>query len=107
MMGLAKTGAYGSNKEAIRGLTRIAAHEWGSFGITINVLNPSMWTETFRLYRKQFPDSAQKLMDAIPLGDLGDPELHCGSLCVFLASPEGKYMTGMTFDLDGGASMRT
>lgn len=106
ILGLVKTGAYGSNKEAIRGLTRIAAHEWAPFGITVNVLNPAMLTETFRLYREQFPDNAQKLIDAIPLGDLGDPELHCGSLCVFLATPEGKYMTGMTFDIDGGGSMR-
>jgi NAD(P)-dependent dehydrogenase (short-subunit alcohol dehydrogenase family) len=106
MQGLVRTGAYGSNKEAIRGLTRIAAREWSPFGITVNVLNPAMLTETFKLYREQFPDNAQKLIDAIPLGVLGDPELHCGGLCVFLASPEGKYMTGMTFDLDGGATMR-
>jgi NAD(P)-dependent dehydrogenase (short-subunit alcohol dehydrogenase family) len=104
--GMEGFGAYGSNKEAIRGLTRIAAHEWSPFGITVNVLNPTMWTEAARHYQKQSPDGFQKMLDAIPLGDLGDPELHCGSLGVFLATPEGKYMTGMTFDLDGGASMR-
>jgi NAD(P)-dependent dehydrogenase (short-subunit alcohol dehydrogenase family) len=106
IQGLAKYGAYGSNKEAIRGLTRIAAHEWSPFGITVNVLNPAMWTGATRLLQKQFPDSFQKIRDAIPLGDLGNPELHCGSLGVFLATPEGKYMTGMTFELDGGMSMR-
>ena len=106
ILGMAQTGAYGSNKEAIRGLTRIAAHEWASFGITVNVLNPAMWTAASRDFQKQSPEYFQKMLDAIPLGDCGDPELHCGSLGVFLASPEGKYMTGMTFDLDGGWSMR-
>lgn len=106
ILGMAKTGAYGSNKEAIRGLSRIAAHEWASFGITVNVFNPAMWTAASRDFQKQSPDYFQAMLDAIPLGDCGDPELHCGSLGVFLASPEGKYMTGMTFDLDGGWSMR-
>ena len=106
ILGQAKCGAYGSNKEAIRGLSRIAAHEWSPFGITVNVLNPAMLTEAARLYQEQFPDSFQRLRGTIPLGDYGDPELHCGNLGVYLASPEGKYMTGMTFDLDGGASIR-
>lgn len=106
IQGMAKYGAYGSNKEAIRSLTRTAAHEWGRFGITANVLNPAMWTEEIVSLQKQYPESIQKIIDAVPLGDLGDPELHCGSLGVFLATPEGKYMTGMTFDLNGGANMR-
>jgi NAD(P)-dependent dehydrogenase (short-subunit alcohol dehydrogenase family) len=107
IMGMTKLGAYGSNKEAIRGLTRTAAHEWAPFGITVNVLNPTMQTESSTFLQKQSPDYFQKfILGAIPLGDLGDPELHCGSLSVFLAAPEGKYMTGMTFDLDGGMSMR-
>ena len=106
ILGAAKFGAYGSNKEAIRSLTRTAAREWGPFGITVNVLNPAMLTEATAHLMEQFPESFQKLIDSIPLGGFGDPELHSGGLGVFLATPEGKYMTGMTFDLDGGVSMR-
>jgi NAD(P)-dependent dehydrogenase (short-subunit alcohol dehydrogenase family) len=106
ILGTAKFGAYGSNKEAIRSLTRIAAREWGPFGITVNSLSPAMLTEAAAHFQEQSPESFQKVLDAIPLGEFGDPELHSGGLGVFLATPEGKYMTGMTFDLDGGASMR-
>ncbi len=36
MFGIAGQLAYGSNKEALRGLTKIAAKEWGQYGITVN-----------------------------------------------------------------------
>src|SRR5262249_15213507 len=36
-MGVPLNGAYGSNKEAVRGLSRTAAREWGAFGITVNI----------------------------------------------------------------------
>ena len=40
MFGYAGNLAYGSNKEAIRGLTKIAAKEWGQHGITVNCVLP-------------------------------------------------------------------
>ena len=32
--------SYAATKEAIRGMTRVAAREWGSHGITVNVIAP-------------------------------------------------------------------
>ena len=40
MFGIAGQLAYGSNKEALRGLTKIAAKEWGQYGICVNVVLP-------------------------------------------------------------------
>jgi hypothetical protein len=37
---------------------------------------------------------------------MGDAELNIGGLCLFLARPEGKYMTGSTFDVESDASIR-
>ena len=42
----------------------------------------------------------------IPLGRLGDPEKDAGSLAVFLASEGAHYLTGETFNIDGGRCMR-
>lgn len=40
MFGIAGQLAYGSNKEALRGLTKIAAKEWGQYGICVNIVLP-------------------------------------------------------------------
>jgi 2-hydroxycyclohexanecarboxyl-CoA dehydrogenase len=39
--GRAGLAGYAATKEAIRGLSRVAAREWGEFGITVNVICPS------------------------------------------------------------------
>lgn len=103
---LALHGAYGSNKEAIRGLSRIAAREWGPFGITVNVINPYVASAESARYEAAHPDIIAKILSQTPLGRMGDAELNVGGLCIFLSKPEGKYMTGSTFDVEGGASIR-
>ena len=35
-----------------------------------------------------------------------DGELHVGGTCLFLGSPEAKFITGRTFDVDGGQNLR-
>lgn len=99
-------GAYGSNKEAIRGLTRTAANEWGQYGITANCIIPTVMTEDAEVWAKTDPDTYQRALQIIPLHRFGDPELNCGGLGDFLAAPAGKYMTGMSFLVDGGFWMR-
>jgi NAD(P)-dependent dehydrogenase (short-subunit alcohol dehydrogenase family) len=98
--------AYGSNKEAWRALSRIAAKEWGRFGITVNMINPLVATAESARQEREHPDIIAKVLAAMPLGRWGDAELNVGGLCVFLAKPEGKYMTGQTFNVDGGADIR-
>ncbi|GAA1589835.1 SDR family oxidoreductase [Actinoplanes couchii] len=105
-MSVARTSAYGSNKEAIRGLSRIAAREWGQYGITVNVINPFVHSEESIRFEKEKPEILADVLKVTPLGRIGDAELNVGGLCVFLAKTEGKYMTGSTFDVEGGASMR-
>ena len=45
MFGIAGQLAYGSNKEALRGLTKIAAKEWGQYGICVNIVLPGVGRE--------------------------------------------------------------
>jgi NAD(P)-dependent dehydrogenase (short-subunit alcohol dehydrogenase family) len=99
-------GAYGPNKEAIRGLTRIAAKEWGADKITVNVINPFVASAESELYEQKFPEVFAEILKGVTLGRLGDAELNVGSLCVYLVTEGGKYMTGATFDVDGGAFIR-
>ena len=41
-------------------------------------------------------------MATIPLGRWGDPEADIGRAVVYLASPDGSYVTGTTLMVDGG-----
>ncbi|MDF3309677.1 SDR family oxidoreductase [Rhodococcus sp. T2V] len=99
-------GAYGPNKEAIRGITRIAAKEWGKDKITVNTINPYVASAESERYEREFPEVIAEIMKGIALGRIGDAETNVGSLCVYLATEGGKYMTGASFDVDGGAFIR-
>jgi NAD(P)-dependent dehydrogenase (short-subunit alcohol dehydrogenase family) len=98
--------AYGSNKEAIRSATRIAAREWGPFGITVNAISPLVLTAEMERWQEVHPEELEAVVNAVPLRRVGDSELHVGSLSVYLATEGGHYMTGSTFDVEGGAFLR-
>ena len=103
--GMAGISAYNSNKEAIRGLTRTAANEWGQYGITVNAISPALETDAFRNWRAARPEFVQELINRIPMRRLGEPERDGGPLAVFLASPGSDYITGSTIMLEGGMHM--
>jgi len=99
------TAAYNATKEAIRALSRTAAREWGKYKINVNVINPAVVTDAMLGYLNAHPEQAQAMLGQVPLRRWGDPVKDAGGLAVFLASSDGDYLTGMTFQLDGGGSM--
>jgi NAD(P)-dependent dehydrogenase (short-subunit alcohol dehydrogenase family) len=99
------TAAYNATKEAIRALSRTAAREWGKYKINVNVINPAVMTGALTGYLGAHPDQAEPLLAQIPLHRWGDPVKDAGGLAIFLASSDADYLTGMTFQLDGGGSM--
>ena len=92
--GMAGLGSYAAAKEAIRGLTKVAAVEWGRDNITVNAICPVAATDPARL--------GEGVEAVIPMGRVGDPETDIGPVVVFLAGP-GHYITGRTLQVDGGA----
>jgi NAD(P)-dependent dehydrogenase (short-subunit alcohol dehydrogenase family) len=99
-------GPYGASKEAIRGLTRIAAQEWGRHGIIVNCVCPAS-----AAHRLPPEDSVRKAgFDAMyanhPLGHDGDAEADIAPVVSFLLSEECRYLTGETLMVDGGGYMR-
>lgn len=97
--------AYASAKEAIRGLTRVAANEHGRDGITINLISPIANSEGVQAWAKAQPEMYEGMLKGIPAGRLGDPEDDIGRVAVFLASEDSKYITGQTIMVDGGSIM--
>ena len=92
---------YNMAKEAIRGLTRTAAREWGDKRITVNALMPVALTESFQRALDQ--GLAQVTPSPIPrMGDLDDDIVP---VALFLVSPEARYVTGYSYFADGGLKM--
>ncbi len=98
--------AYAAAKEGIRGLSRVAANEWSRDGINVNVICPLAWTAQLEQFQKAYPDAFEKNVHTPPMGHFGDPEEDIGRVCVQLAHPDFKYMTGETLTLEGGLGLR-
>lgn len=98
--------AYAAAKEGIRGLSRVAATEWAKDGINVNVICPLAWTAQLEQFKLNFPDAFDKNVHTPPAGHFGDAEKEIGRVCVQLANPDFKYMTGETLTLEGGLGQR-
>ena len=98
--------AYAAAKEGVRGLTRVAATEWGKDGVNVNIICPLAWTAQLENFEKAYPDAFKQNVKMPPAGHYGDAELEIGRVCVQLASPDFKYMSGETITLEGGMGQR-
>jgi NAD(P)-dependent dehydrogenase (short-subunit alcohol dehydrogenase family) len=98
--------AYAAAKEGIRGLTRVAATEWARDGITANVICPLAWTAQLENFQKAYPEAFEKNVHMPPAGHFGNVETEIGRVCVQLANPDFKYLTGETLTLEGGMGLR-
>ncbi len=97
--------SYGPVKEAVRAITRIAAREWGSFGVRVNNICPFAQSDQFDEWAAINPDQAAMALGSASLGRIGDCELDIGRAAVFLASEDAGYITGHSLMVDGGQGM--
>lgn len=98
--------SYAAAKEGIRGMSRVAAAEWGPDGVRVNVVCPLAMTESLAEWKEEYPDLFAKTIQGIPLGRFADPKNDIGKVCVFLASDDASYVTGETVTLQGGSGLR-
>ena len=99
-------GSYAAAKEGIRGLTRVAANEWGADGVNVNVVCPLAWTAQLENFEASYPDAFQANVRMPPAGHYGDVEREIGRVVVQLCGPDFKYMSGETVTLEGGMGLR-
>ncbi len=98
--------SYAAAKEGIRGMSRVAAAEWGPDGVRVNVVCPLAMTESLLEWKENYPELYAKTIQGIPLGHFADPKEDIGKVCVFLASDDASYVTGETITLQGGSGLR-
>jgi NAD(P)-dependent dehydrogenase (short-subunit alcohol dehydrogenase family) len=104
--GAAGYGPYVASKEAIRGLTRVAAREWGTHGIVVNCVCPV--SVAHRTPPTDDPKRAEIFAATFasqPIARDGDAEDDIAPIVTFLLSDACRYMTGQTLMADGGAIM--
>ncbi|MEK3935140.1 SDR family oxidoreductase [Sporosarcina sp. FSL W7-1349] len=105
MVGLSRQASYAAAKEAIRGMSRVAANEWGRYGITVNLLSPIANSPGVERMEEEQPNAYKKMVSLVPLKRMGDCEKDIGRSVVFLASDDADYITGQTIMVDGGTIM--
>ena len=92
--------AYAASKAGVVALSRIAAMELGSYGITVNSICPGyVLTEMGATTRSADEVAAWTALS--PLGRLGTPADLAG-VVAFLASDDGSYITGQALNVTGG-----
>lgn len=102
-IGGAGEGAYPMSKAAVVALTRVAALEWGRYGITANSVCPGyVLTEMGAATRT--PAMVEAWSALSPLGRLGQPD-DVASVVLFLASSDADYLTGQALNVTGGMVM--
>ena len=102
-MGNAGQANYAASKAGLIGFTKSIAKELGSRAITCNAIAPGFISTDMTA---ELGDEAKTaLLEQIPMGSLGEAE-DVASLALFLASPGARYITGQTFNVDGGLVMQ-
>lgn len=53
--------SYAAAKEGIRGLSRVAANEWGEYDINVNVVLPLVMTDKLAQWGKENPEMSRRI----------------------------------------------
>ena len=93
---------YASSKAGVIGLTKAAARELASRGITVNAIAPGfIETEMTDVLSDAVKEAS---IAQIPLGKFGKPE-DIAKTAAFLASDAAGYITGQVIQVDGGMAI--
>jgi NAD(P)-dependent dehydrogenase (short-subunit alcohol dehydrogenase family) len=97
-------GAYAISKAADIQLARNLALEWGKQGIRVNCIAPGLVKTGFARALWEDPDTLSRSIVSSPLNMIGEPEDIAGA-ALLLASKAGRFITGTTIVVDGGATI--
>jgi 3-oxoacyl-[acyl-carrier protein] reductase len=91
---------YSAAKAGVIGFTKTVAKELSSRGITVNAVAPGFIATDMTHDLK-----VEGILQFIPLGRYGEPDEVAGMIRFLAADPAAAYITGQTFNVDGGMVM--
>jgi 3-oxoacyl-[acyl-carrier protein] reductase len=98
---------YNGSKGAVNLLSRSMAVELAADRIRVNCVAPVIGAtallESF-MGMPDTPENRQKFIATIPLGRLSEPA-DVAAACLFLASDEARFLTGVVLEVDGGRTI--
>jgi NAD(P)-dependent dehydrogenase (short-subunit alcohol dehydrogenase family) len=94
---------YEGSKGAVTVFTKMFAKYGASKGVLVNTVCPGAMRTTMLLDETP-PEVVKAYESRIPLGRLADPA-EVAKIVVFLAGDDVSYITGATFDVNGGLVM--
>jgi NAD(P)-dependent dehydrogenase (short-subunit alcohol dehydrogenase family) len=92
---------YAASKSGLRMMMVGFAEALGPHGITANAVAPGMILTDMTRFHWEKPGPARYIKKRVPVGRIGRPE-DIGNACVFLASEQAAYISGITVRVDGG-----
>lgn len=100
--------AYCVSKAGVDQLTRCAALELASKGVRVNAVNPGVViTEIHKrggMSEEAYANFLEHSKTTHPLGRVGDPK-EIAELVFYLASEKASWITGATYQIDGGRAL--
>ena len=97
--------SYCASKSGLDGMVRALACEWGSKGININAIGPTVFPSSLSdwMFSEKEPGKSarENMLDRVPIGRLSSTDDLIGGL-IYLLSPASDYVTGQTLYIDGG-----
>lgn len=96
---------YAAAKEAVRGLSRVVAREWGEHNIRVNTLCPNGMTDNIGDLSSLSEDVREQVKAAFvanPFHRAGNPYEDVAPVVVFLISDDSRWITGQNIHADGG-----
>jgi len=103
--GRALSSAYDASKAGLMRFTECLAQEWAPFGVRVNAIAPGSFPDPEQMTAEAYQTRQDAAKDQVPLGRVGALK-EPGYLAVFLASPAAAYVTGQTWAVDGGMSIK-
>ena len=93
---------YAAAKAGLVGMTKTAARELGSRGITVNAVAPGFIDTDMTAVLSD--KSKEAILSGVPLGRMGSAD-DVAAAVAFLAGEEASYITGQVLSVDGGLSI--
>ncbi len=101
MQGYVARAHVSAAKHGVWGLTKALAREFGPRGVTVNAISPGP-IESERMTERQ-TQHIRGMVSRVPMGRLGTPQ-EVASLCGWLASDDGGFVSGQMIGVNGAAS---